>query len=528
MITETRTLTRLFLMALMALMPACLRAQDAVAVAEMPEKTAADASLGNDKAIAVFLMKSDNIIISSSNHRDVVGTAAKQKDGQWAVEVTCDLADKGIERQRTFTALIKNTSLKGSVSKTVQPGKRYYFTATEAKHMLNLWWPETRNILYPVAGKSCLELQIPANITDLDLKFSDGIGGKVTRRTETGLNILALEIDCKKLQAFIADMEAKEQAFRNAEDAYHSLKTKNDERMNEPNFNFDAAEAQEKELENAMNEAANQIPQLFIVLSGDGSNQVEVDPDKVRSLLVKPKYKLTVGVNDNLHKEIVGTTPFAEKLRSANQAWQSRRFKEAITFYEQAAADKDATEADKTACTGWIETIKLCLSARDAANDALLLLKRFKENREQVSPEKIIELYDVAINNYTTLYSLTRNDYYQKSIEAITKSKAKIGIVMSGTVVSSDLKQGVFVEKPVTGIDIYAVEHYDRSAMSKGIHGEKVGTVDAEGRFKLELKRDVYEGLLFIPVANREFKRNVFQPLHGNKHLDIHVRFSKD
>lgn len=502
-------------------------AQDVVAIAEQTEKAKSDATLGT-QAVCTFITKNNNLIISSSNHSDKVGNTLKQKDGTWATEVTCNLSDRSIERNRTFTVLIKNTSLKGSVTKKMMTGKRFFFKVTEADHMLNFWWPNTRNTLYAVAGKACVEFQIPSNINDLQLKYSDGIGGKVSRRSESGLNILALEVDCDQLKSFIANKEAKEQAAKNAEEAFHKLREENDAKIEQPDFDFDAAEKKEKELEEAMENAMSQIPQLYIVLYGDNCNEVELDIEKITGTLVNPKNKLTVGVNDNLHKEVVGTTPLAEKLRNANNAYESRKYKEAITYYQQAITLPEATESDKAVCNGWIETITQCMKARDAANDALILLKRFKERGEQVSPEKIIELYDVAINNYNTLFNLSRNTYYSTAVEKLTGARNKIPIIMSGTTVTSNLTGGVFVEEPISNIHIFAVDHYNRKTMREGIYGDKVGEVDANGKFKIELQRGIYEGLLFVPVGHKKFQKNVFQPLRGNKHLDINVRFSKD
>lgn len=502
-------------------------AQDVVTISEQTDKTKSDASLGS-KAVAVFIAKSNNLIISSSNHSDKVGAAVKQNDGTWMTEVVCDLSDKSVERNRTFTVLIKNTSLKGSISKKLMPGKQFYFKATEADHMLNFWWPSTRNTLYAVAGKACVEFQIPANISGLKVKYSDGMGGKVKNLTESGLNIIQLEVDCNQLKNLIADIAAKEQAAKAAEDAYHKLKADNDAKMEQPNFDFDAAERKEKELEIAMEAAMNCIPQLYIILYGDNSNEVELDVDKIKSTLVNPKNKLTVGVNDNLHKEVVGTTPLAEKLRNANNAYESRKYKEAITYYQEALKEPDATDADKAVCNGWIETIAQCIEARDAANDALILLKRFKEKGEQVSPDKVMELYDVAINNYNTLFNLSRNTYYSTAVEKLKMARLKVPVIMSGTTVTSDLSGGVFVEEPLSNVDIYGVDHYSRKSMSEGAHGVKLGSVDGQGKFKLELPRGQYEGLLFVPVGHKKFKKNVFQPLRGDKHLDINVRFSKD
>ena len=98
---------------------------------------------------------------------------------------------------------------------------------------------------------------------------------------------------------------------------------------------------------------------------------------------------------------------------------------------------------------------------------------------------------------------------------------------MSGTVISTNFKQGQLVEEPITGIEVYGV-HYFTKEMQKGIHGNHVGTVDANGKFHIEVPREEYEGLLFVPVNNKKFSKNVFQSLRNSKHLDIQVKFTKD
>ena len=489
-------------------------AQDAVAVAEQTDMTKTDKNLG-EKAVATFIAKSNNLVISSSNHTDKVGTATKQSDGTYVTTVECDLSDKSVERQRTFTVLIKNTSLKGSIVKKMVPGKRFFFKATEASHMLNFWWPNTRNTLYAVAGKACVEFQIPANINDLKLKYSNGIGGKVSTRTEAGLNILSLEVDCNQLKNFIENIELKKQAADAAEKAYNKQKEDIDANLGTAGYDLDAAEKREKELEQALEQAQGAIPQLYIILYGDNSNEVELDVEKIKSTLVNPKNKLTVGVNDNLQKEVVGTTPLAEKLRTANNAYESRKFKEAKTAYEQAMNEKEATEADKAVCQGWIETISQCIEAQNASNDALLLLKRFKEKGTDVNPESVIELYDVVIANYNTLYNLTHNNYYINMVEKVTTARSRIPIIVSGTTVATRLRGGIYEETPITNVEIFAIPLNNRGDR------DKVGEVDANGKFKIELKRDVYSALMFVQKGGR----SVYQSLEGNKHLGISVSF---
>ena len=521
------TMKKNMLLLAMLLMAGMAMAQEAVVdIVEQTAMMKSDATLGK-QSVAMFVSNANNLVISSSNPGDVVSATKKTSDGRFLTEVACDLSDRSVDANRTFSVLIKGTSLKGTKKKAMAPGRRYYFLVTEAEHMLTAWWPQTKDILYPVAGKACVEFNLPQTLDNMKLKFSDGIGGKMTRRQEKGMSIVALEVDCKLLQTFMANMEQKEQKAAQAQRDYEKVKADHDARCNEEGFDFDAAEKQEQQLEALADQARQAVPQLYVVLYGDKSNELPLSQEKI-AMLTQPKYKLTVGVNDALQKTVVGTTALAEKMKSANMAYQSRRFKEAANFYEQAAEDPDATQADKAACAGWLETINKCIEAQTEANKALLLLKNYKEKGGEVNPDKIVELYDIAINNYETLYIITNNDFYQTRIDNFEASRSKIGYVMSGTVIATDFKQGVLHEDPITGIDIYAVQGAFTNELRKGTHGEYVGKVDDNGKFHVEVARGVYDGLLFVPAQNKKFSKNVWQSIKGSKHLDIKVIFTKD
>lgn len=273
-------------------------AQEAVSVSELTELAQTDVALGQ-KSVAVFLSKTNNLVITSSNTADVVSLARRQADGRYAVEVACDVSEQGVNQRRTFSVLIKNTSLKSSKAKTMKAGRRFYFEVTQADHMLDFWWPE-KNGLYAIAGKSCVEFHVPIDVKGLKLRFPDGIGARqLDDRTENGLNILSLEIDAKQLEAYIADMEARQKAADAAELAYQKCKDEVNANLGKKGFDLTAAEVKEQQLERSMQEAVDKVPVLSIVLYGDNTNQVALGLDKVK-LLTQPKFKLNVGVNDAL------------------------------------------------------------------------------------------------------------------------------------------------------------------------------------------------------------------------------------
>ncbi len=532
-------------LSLLLFLQACLLIQaqeSALSISELPNLNSADEALGS-KAQVSFLSEENNLIVTSSNNNDEVKAATRQSNGQYVVTVLCDLNNKNADRKRKFTVKLSGTSQQERIDKVLSAGKCFFYQVLIAEHQLSFNFPSNTNPFYETSEKkSCIEFNIPQDIGELRLNYPKVVGKQLKTKTSQGYITLCLEIDCENLTAFFDNKKNFEAKAHEAEKALMSFKAEYDAKMTEENFDFDAADAKEQELEARYEKALTDIPTFFITLSGDKTNTIDLMEEKdffsysstgqmegLITNLLSPKSLITVGVDDLLRKEIrtIATTEVAEKLHLAQNAYNAGQFKTAITYYQQAIESDEATEENKTEIQGFLSRVQTCSEAQNEANKSLTLLKVYKEKGEAVNPDKVIELYDIAIANYKTIYSITRHERYQQRIEALEKSRSKIGYVMSGTVISTNFKQGQLVEEPITGIEVYGV-HYFTKEMQKGIHGNHVGTVDADGKFHIEVPREEYEGLLFVPVNNKKFSKNVFQSLRNSKHLDIQVKFTKD
>lgn len=534
------------LLVLLLSLPVCLyvRPQEsALSISELPGRELADAGL-TGKARVHFLSAQANLVIASSNRQDEVQAAVSGSDGMYDACVVCDLAVASSDRKRKFTVKLAGTSQQESVEKVLAAGKSYFFQVTTAEHQLCFNFPQKTNPFYRTdEKKSCIEINVPQDIGSLHLDFTPGIGCQLPTRASQGYNTLLLEVDCQALNDFFVRQKACEDKAREAEKQLTDFRAEFEAKMNDADFDFDKAEQHEAELKVQFEKAIADIPAFFITLSGEKTNAIDLAGEKdffswtrtgqmegLITNLQSPKSLVTVGVDDVLRKEIrtVATTEVAEKLNLAQNAYNAGQFKTAITYYQQAFESDEATDDNKGEIQGFLSRVQTCADAQAEANKALALLKVFKEKGEAVNPDKVVEVYDLAIANYQTIYSITRNDKYQQRIDALEKSRDKIGYVMSGTVVSSNHKHGQFIETPITGIEIYGVRSGFSAVMRKGTHGDHVGSVGADGKFHIEVPRGEYAGLLFVPSGNKQFTNNVFQSLRGAKHLDIQVKFSRD
>ena len=133
----------------------------------------------------------------------------------------------------------------------------------------------------------------------------------------------------------------------------------------------------------------------------------------------------------------------------------------------------------------------------------------------------IEECYEVAIANYESLYKIRNDEEFQRRATVLKNALDKLGLVIEGNVVKTDMKQGRLLEEPATDVSIYACTSEFNKDMKKGRHGTYIGKVDAKGNFHVQVDRHVYAGLLFVP---NDEKNNTWISLHEQKHLKTKVR----
>ena len=153
-----------------------------------------------------------------------------------------------------------------------------------------------------------------------------------------------------------------------------------------------------------------------------------------------------------------------------------------------------------------------CAGYMKAANIALQAMKLRQSKREEVEIDQIEECYDIVIANYRSLYQLRNDELFLERIAKLEEIRNNLDLVITGKVVHVKKKQGVFDETPMSGVDIYGI----------GIDRTYLGSVDASGQFKLQVKKKDYSSLLFVP-KDKKMGEATSISLKG-KHLNLKVR----
>ncbi len=153
-------------------------------------------------------------------------------------------------------------------------------------------------------------------------------------------------------------------------------------------------------------------------------------------------------------------------------------------------------------------------------------IKQLKESESTDKMSTIEEAFQQALVCYTNLDRLHPDPVYKTFISRINKSLEAFNfIVIEGTV--RDRRDNT---KVVAGdVDIYGVHSrtFDRS-MEKKAQGTLLGAIDATGKFRVQVDKGTYLGLLFVPTsANKVYDKNGFVSLEEQKHLKTTVYISE-
>lgn len=439
------------------------------------------------------------------------GTPKKRSDGQYVYTTLFDLS-QGREVKLVFAR--KGSPLQTDMKEVLTPNKSITYKVEEVENPISLNEQTGRNMSSKVHGES--DLEFTTDIEGLSVKVSPLLKSRISKsKTAAGAQVITVSIVMKPLTDLREELQKCKEEYE--------LLT---QEMNEGKIQAgDTAKLNRQEaLEGIVEEMGIRLSDMAqVTLSAPNSNTLAISLDNVSENERKAYAVLAMKQVENVYN-----TSYDQALANALQSVKTRKYKAAADFYRQAAEAQDAPEGAKATCEARAADMDKCFEFMDMANKALRRLKEEKKKGEMVDYGLIEECYNVAIKNYESLYQLTQDEEFKRRIGMLEKDLKKLGIVVEGTVVGIDRKGGVMWENPLTGVDIYAVPlGQNGSSYTKGICGDRVGSVDAKGRYHVQLESGKYEGLLFVPVASKEYKKNVWRALKEQRHAKIDVKFNE-
>ena len=460
------------------------------------------------KSSGVFVSSMDDLVITSNIKNDVF---TQKKNGDlYEYEVLIDVANG----DRTFTVMRKNTALTIEHKKIFkEKNKRYYFLVEEVENPIVLNEQGGRGEALIEEGKekgnACVEFTTA--LEGLKVKHSPKLVCTIERsKTPAGAFVSSVIVDMESFSKVRDAMKNAASAFTAFDAKIMDMGNKGQEITEDEWRKHDSLRIVKEETEAAFNAIS------FLVVYTEGSNKLTVSISDL-----SPKQKIPYGVL-SLHEKVeIYNRSYDQYVGSAQQAEKSRKFNTAQEFYEQGANATDATEEEKSACRAKALEMEDCAGYWNMANQVLKKLKELQRQGGRADYGMIEECYEVAIANYESLYKIRNDEEFQRRATVLKNALDKLGLVIEGNVVKTDMKQGRLLEEPATDVSIYACTSGFNKNMKKGKHGTYIGKVDTKGNFHVQVDRYLYAGLLFVPENG---KNNTWVSLHERKHLKTKVR----
>lgn len=456
------------------------------------------ANLGG-KALASIISPHDDLIIecSSTKDNDQPKEVYKNKDGEFVYEFLLDLS---ISNERAYNISRKGSALRVRIDKfTVRANECRYFYVAEAQNGITLEALEAqKNDTHFEEGEACVEITTELVGMKVDINPENFPATIKRGKNAAGVNVISIEIKCEGMQIY----QQAEAIAKEYEEVLESTAEATGEEFNKLDARLGEIEKQKEEMELKISEAGGKP---FIKIYGENTNALIID---VMDLGLTPKSKKCFAIL-TLKEKVFGRE-YNQYLESAQQAEKTRQYSMAKGFYEQALNEADVTPEEKETCEKKVEQMATCIAYMSEANKALDSLQAFKKSGKEVEFSRIESFYKCVIDNYAALHEIMNDEIYLERIKKLETSLNNMDIVVSGRVVQTKKKQGVFTETPMTGVEIYAV----------GIEGQRdhVGSVDAQGNFKIQVKKSKYTELLFVPLKGKTARQSL-----SGKHLGVKV-----
>lgn len=462
------------------------------------------ADLGGKSLVCIISPHDDLIIGHPSTEGDEIPKEVyKNKDGEFVYEFLSDpSANYG---QRAYNISRQGSALRARIDKIiVKANECRYFYVAEAPNGIMLETLEAQtNDTHFEDREACVEITTELVGMKVDV-FPKSFPATIKRgKNAAGVNVISVVIDWK-------GMEIYQQAEALSEDYDDVIKFMG--KVADTSAAYAKLDARLQEIEKQREEIALKISEVggmpFIKISGENTNDLVIDIMDI-GLTIKSKKCFAVLTL----KETVFGRAYDQYMASAQQAEKTRQYSTAKGFYEQAL--KEATPEDTLETRKKMELMATCEAYIAEASDALKQLQAIKKSGKEVGFSGIESLYESAIANYNALYKIVNDERYLNYVKTLEASLNNMDIVLSGHVVKTKKRQGVFEETPTTGVEIYAV----------GVDGQRkhLGSVDAQGYFKVQVKKSEYTELLFVPQKGKTTKQELTKEGLKGKHLNLKI-----
>lgn len=477
----------------------------------------------DSKGSIVFRSLSSELVITSSVKDDpVCDEPIKVKDA-YEYRMLCDISS-GSDK-RVFTIALKGTTISEKTGQIkLYPDKiQNFFVELVSNPITMELAPDGSQFIAEGNGWALIEFN---SETPLTVKYSDALQAKFkSGRSKAGTYVDSLIINVETINSLGDEVNEYGARIAALEKKYDEIvQTATDEELNNLSKERDNLEKNKSQKENMLYEITR------ISIKGEDTNERVVDPEAVCRLASKGKLRYNVVLLTKT--KTVFKTRYDELVHQAESHKQTRDYQLAMHFYESAAQDESATEADKQAALESASKMGKLAEYKAETDRMADKLYEVSASGKVVNKDALFALIDDIAQRYDALYAETGETYYQNEAERLRSQKTKVGFVFKGRCVTSDYKGGRVLEEPLADVSIYGSDRSNCDDMDKRDYpfmGELICTSAADGTYSFSIPNGKYKTIIFEAPAWTKFKKNKHVSLEGRTgDRNVKVRFSKD
>lgn len=462
-----------------------------ITYSEPTEVKGTEVDANTTKVIIISPNKDVVVTHNMGNERGVL--VGREKNGEYRYELTHALSEDEQEDGFCKTTVTVSTAQGSRSSSLVLRGGKCYMGSFEIPFKFSCVDESNAKAVYPYESRAKVSFISEEN--DLQIKFN---GTTIVENGEALAALNYVEVQVQK------DKE-------NPELTVYDLV-----------FDTSANEAAKPEFKAPTFSIRSSFPTALQVQLRDGAQLSTKSMYKFRVLLQL--------VETVIKTKKVLVSSSMQLMANAEQASKDRKYKAALGFYQQALDSLSNDDADasvsKAALEENIAHMAECAEWDQKAAKYMLYIKQLKESGGSDKMSTIEDAFRQALVCYTNLDRLHPDPVYKTFIEKIKKSLEAFNFI----IIEGSVRDRVDNSKVITGgVDIYGVHSSTFGKdMQKKAHGIRIGSVDATGRYRVEVEKNTYLGLLFVPTSsNKDYDKNGFVSLVDQKHLKTTVYISK-
>lgn len=407
-------------------------------------------------------------------------------NGQYEYPISINI-DKGPEAH--FIINRKGSTTKAEFSeKRLRPDYLLGYRVKSVSNPIRLSYQPNVGDMYPSATEGMVEISTAFEFLNIQVPKSlpfEITSGK--QENDESINVYKIIVPVGKIKELQKLYEQKSQEFEELDNILIEGGNGDDPRWKK----LDQLETEVAELQ------ASVASVQQIDVSAPESNSLSIDISQMG-----PRSKMVVAVvplvQTIIKKEY--KNPYDGYMAQAQNAYDLRKYGTAKNLYLQANQAEGITSLQAT-------TAQECATMMDGLSERLQTVKNCASAWKRMQKEGKIQRHlaedclELAMTNLAQLFTLTHDDYYEKTRLKYQKILSDFPVVIEGTIRVKDYDEGVMHINSLTNCEIYAC------SSKKDKEGTYLGRIENDGTFHVQFERGHYIRLLLKPLSGSPLRK---------------------